>query len=104
MREHLQTFLAEATHLRAGEGVPRFVEAEFQAFLTCGWPPSPIWQWATGAELWFLAVPPTGFVQLCTWLFAPPVRWPGRIVALVFTLPTLFAAFASIGTLFGRFG
>ena len=39
VREHLQTFLAEATHLRAGEGVPRFVEEEFQAFLTCGWLP-----------------------------------------------------------------
>ena len=39
VREHLQTFLAEATHLRAGEGVPRFVEEEFQAFLSCGWLP-----------------------------------------------------------------
>ena len=37
VRDHLQTFLAEAAHLRAGEGVPRFVEDEFQTFLTCGW-------------------------------------------------------------------
>ena len=35
VREHLQTFLAEAAYLR--EGVPRFVEEEFQAFLSCGW-------------------------------------------------------------------
>jgi Transposase zinc-binding domain len=37
VREHLQTFLAEAAHLRDAEGVPRFVEDEFQAFLSCGW-------------------------------------------------------------------
>lgn len=36
VREHLQTFLAEAAYLRDSEGVPRFVEAEFQAFLACG--------------------------------------------------------------------
>ena len=36
VREHLQTFLAEAAHLRDGEGLPRFVEDEFQAFLACG--------------------------------------------------------------------
>jgi Putative transposase/Transposase zinc-binding domain len=37
VRDHLQTFLAEAAHRRDGEGVPRFVEKEFQAFLSCGW-------------------------------------------------------------------
>ena len=37
VRDHLQTFLAEAACLRDGDGVPRFVEEEFQAFLTCGW-------------------------------------------------------------------
>jgi hypothetical protein len=37
VREHLQTFLAEAAYLRDGEGVPRFVEEEFQSFLSCGW-------------------------------------------------------------------
>ena len=36
VRDHLQTFLADAARLRDGEGVPRFVEKEFQAFLTCG--------------------------------------------------------------------
>ena len=30
-------FLAEAAYLRDGEGVPRFVEEECQAFLTYGW-------------------------------------------------------------------
>jgi hypothetical protein len=33
VRDHLQTFLAEAAHLRDGEGVPRFVAEEFQEFL-----------------------------------------------------------------------
>ena len=37
VREHLLTFLAEAAHLRDGDGVPRFVEEEFQAFRACGW-------------------------------------------------------------------
>ena len=32
-----KTFLTEAAHLRDGEGVPRFVEAELQALLACGW-------------------------------------------------------------------
>ena len=36
LREHLQTFLAAAAYLRDGEGVPRVVEEEFQAFLSCG--------------------------------------------------------------------
>lgn len=35
VREHVEGFLAEATRLR-DEGVPRFVEAEFRAFLRCG--------------------------------------------------------------------
>jgi hypothetical protein len=39
VREHLQTFLAEAAYLRDGEGVPRFVEEEFQSFLSCGFFP-----------------------------------------------------------------
>ena len=37
VRDHLQTLLAEAAYLRDGEGVPRFVEKQCQAFLTCGW-------------------------------------------------------------------
>ena len=36
VREHLETFLAEA-HLRGGgEGLPRFVERELREFLGCG--------------------------------------------------------------------
>jgi hypothetical protein len=37
VREHFETFRAEAAHLRDGEGLPRFVEEEFKAFLRCGW-------------------------------------------------------------------
>ena len=37
VRDHLETFLAQAAHLREGEGVPRFVEQEFRDFLRCGW-------------------------------------------------------------------
>ena len=36
-RPSVPAFLTEAAHLRDGEGVPRFVEAELQAFLACGW-------------------------------------------------------------------
>ena len=37
VREHFETFRAEAAHLCDGEGLPRFVEEEFEAFLGCGW-------------------------------------------------------------------
>ena len=37
VRDHFETFRAEAAHLRDGEGLPRFVEDEFRAFLRCGW-------------------------------------------------------------------
>lgn len=37
VRDHFATFRAEAAHVRGGEGLPRFVEKEFQAFLRCGW-------------------------------------------------------------------
>ena len=37
VRDHLETFLAQAAQLRDGEGVPRFVEQEFRDFLRCGW-------------------------------------------------------------------
>jgi hypothetical protein len=37
VRDHYETFRAEAARLRDGEGLPRFVEDEFQAFLRCGW-------------------------------------------------------------------
>ncbi|MDD1721797.1 MAG: transposase [Euryarchaeota archaeon] len=37
VREHLETFCAQAASLRGGEGLPRFVEEEFRAYLRCGW-------------------------------------------------------------------
>jgi Putative transposase/Transposase zinc-binding domain len=36
VREHLETFLAEARLRGTGEGLPRFVERELREFLTCG--------------------------------------------------------------------
>ena len=36
VREHLETFLAEARQRGDGEGLPRFVERELREFLTCG--------------------------------------------------------------------
>ena len=36
VREHLETFLAEARRRGGGEGVPRFVEHELREFLACG--------------------------------------------------------------------
>jgi hypothetical protein len=36
IREHLETFLAEARQRGGGEGLPRFVERELREFLTCG--------------------------------------------------------------------
>src|SRR6266852_4148287 len=36
VREHLETFLAEACLRGGGEGLPRFVERELREFLTCG--------------------------------------------------------------------
>jgi hypothetical protein len=37
VRDHFETFHAEAASLRDGEGLPRFVEQEFRDFLRCGW-------------------------------------------------------------------
>ena len=37
VRDHYHTFRAEASQLRDGEGLPRFVDDEFAAFLRCGW-------------------------------------------------------------------
>ena len=37
MRDHFETFRAQAAHLRDGQGLPRFVEQEFRDFLTCGY-------------------------------------------------------------------
>jgi hypothetical protein len=36
VREHLETFLAEARLRGGGEGLPRFVERELPEFVTCG--------------------------------------------------------------------
>jgi hypothetical protein len=36
VRDHCQTFRAEVAGVR-GEGPPRFVDEEFDAFLRCGW-------------------------------------------------------------------
>ena len=36
VRDHFETFRAEAALRRDGEGLPRFVEQEFREFLTCG--------------------------------------------------------------------
>jgi hypothetical protein len=36
VREHLETFLAEARLRGGGEGLPIFVEREFREFLSCG--------------------------------------------------------------------
>jgi hypothetical protein len=37
VRDHFETFRAQAAGLRDGEGLPRFVEQEFREFLRCGW-------------------------------------------------------------------
>jgi hypothetical protein len=36
VRDHFETFRAQAARLRGGDGLPRFVEQEFRDFLTCG--------------------------------------------------------------------
>ena len=36
VREHIETFRVEAARLRDGQGLPRFVDAEFDGFLRCG--------------------------------------------------------------------
>jgi len=37
VRDHVETFRAQAASLRDGDGLPRFVEREFREFLRCGW-------------------------------------------------------------------
>jgi hypothetical protein len=37
VHDHFETFRAQATSVRDGEGLPRFVEHEFRGFLRCGW-------------------------------------------------------------------
>ncbi len=62
-------------------------------------PGSQLWYWAEIGVLSFLAAPVTGLLQVAVWAFAAPVTWPGRIVGVIFTVPTLIAAAASLGTL-----
>jgi len=37
VRDHYETFRAQASALRDGEGLPRFIDDEFHGFLRCGW-------------------------------------------------------------------
>lgn len=37
VRDHLETFCLQSATLRGGEGLPRFVDGEFRAYLRCGW-------------------------------------------------------------------
>jgi hypothetical protein len=37
VQEHWETFRADAAKTRDGEGLPAFVDDEFQNFLRCGW-------------------------------------------------------------------
>jgi hypothetical protein len=37
VRDHVETFLAEAARARDGRGLPAFVEREFRDYLRCGW-------------------------------------------------------------------
>jgi hypothetical protein len=62
-------------------------------------PGSQLWRWAGIAALAFLAAPLTGLLQAAVWAFAAPVTWPGRVVGVIVTVPTLIAAAASLGTL-----
>jgi len=60
VRDHYESFRAESACLRDGEGLPRFVEDEFQAFLRCGWLPphrAKSARWGPRARGWLRAVP-----------------------------------------------
>ena len=37
VRDHFETFRAQAAQFRDGEGLPIFVERTFTTFLKCGW-------------------------------------------------------------------
>lgn len=37
VRDHYETFAAQAGGWRDGEGLPRFIDEEFRGFLRCGW-------------------------------------------------------------------
>ena len=37
VRDHFETFRAQAGQVCDGDGLPRFIEDEFEGFLRCGW-------------------------------------------------------------------
>lgn len=37
VRDHVETFRAQAGRVFEGERLPRFIEEEFEGFLRCGW-------------------------------------------------------------------
>ena len=37
VRDHYETFRAQAASWRGGDGLPRFIDEEFRGFLRCGW-------------------------------------------------------------------
>jgi hypothetical protein len=37
VRDHFETFQAEAARIHEWDGLPRFIEDEFRGFLRCGW-------------------------------------------------------------------
>jgi len=39
VRDHVATFRTQAARVCDGEGLPRFIEDEFEGFLRCGWLP-----------------------------------------------------------------
>ena len=83
VREHVETFRVEAARLRDGQGLPRFVDAEFAAFLRCGFlaasaptPPVCHARWE-GFDLHAGVRIPAGhrdrLEQVCRYALRPPV-------------------------------
>ena len=83
VREHVETFRVEAVRLRDGQGLPRFVDAEFDAFLRCGFlaasaptPPVCHARWE-GFDLHAGVRIPAGhrdrLEQVCRYALRPPV-------------------------------
>jgi hypothetical protein len=40
VRDHFETFRAEAARIHERDGLPRFIEEEFRGFLRCGFSPA----------------------------------------------------------------
>ena len=66
-------------------------------------PPSSLWQWASGAQLWFFAAPLTAVAQIAVWLFAPPRYWLGRAFGALLSISILWLSAVALGTLFPIF-